>query len=64
MKQPCLDDLVLTPAELEVAKKQVREMAYGKWQSAGSPDGAAEEFWADAELEWIEYVYVPNRDSL
>jgi len=59
--QPCLDLLLLTDNELQAAKKQVQEMAYFKWQAAGCPDNAELRFWLDAELEWVEYFYVPNR---
>ena len=36
-------------------------MAYFKWQDAGSPDEDPIKFWREAELEWIEYYYVPDR---
>ena len=61
MRQPCLDSLLLTEDELKVARKQVREMAYFKWQAAGSPEDDALRFWLEAEREWIEYYYVPDR---
>ena len=61
MQQPCLDDLLLTDSELSAARQQVQELAYFKWQAAGCPDHAADDFWRQAELEWIEYDYVPDR---
>lgn len=56
-----LEDLILTPEELEIARSQVQEIAYLKWEAAGCPVGLDEEFWSVAELEWIEYFYVPDR---
>lgn len=63
MDPPSLDSLMLTQAELSIAKEQVRQMAYFKWKNAGCPDGRSQRFWSEAELEWIEYFYVPHRDS-
>ena len=63
MAQPCLDSLILTENELRDAKRQVQQMAYFKWQEAGRPEGdVSRQFWREAELEWIEYHYVPNRN--
>ncbi len=59
--QPSLDLLLLTEDELKAAKKQVREIAYFKWQAAGCPEDDALTFWLEAELEWIDYYYVPDR---
>ena len=59
--QPCLDSLLLTEEELKIAKKKVQEMAYFKWQAAGCPEDDTLMFWLEAELEWIEYYYVPDR---
>ena len=59
--QPCLESLLLTEDELKAARKHVREIAYFKWQDAGSPEDDALTFWQEAELEWIEYYYVPDR---
>ena len=61
MQEPSLDSLLLTEEELRVACKQVEKLAYFKWQEAGSPEGHAHKFWREAELEWIEYWYVPDR---
>ena len=60
--QPCLDLLQLTADELKSAKQAVREMAYLKWQAAGCPDNQSLRFWLEAELEWVEYRYVPDHD--
>jgi hypothetical protein len=59
--KPCLDLLWLTDGELKAARKQVQEMAYFKWRAAGCPTENALMFWREAELEWIEYYYVPDR---
>jgi hypothetical protein len=60
---PCLDSLLLTDDELNLARKQIQELAYFKWQEAGCPDNSALTFWAEAEREWIAYSYVPHRQS-
>ena len=57
----CLDSLILTDQELQTAKNQVQELAYRKWQQAGSPEDEAQKFWLEAEREWIEQYYVPHR---
>ena len=57
-----LDTLLLTDDALQAARKQVEEAAYFKWRRAGSPENNALTFWNEAELEWIEYFYVPDRD--
>ena len=58
---PCLDSLILTDEELKAARKHVQEMAYFKWKAAECPEDDALRFWLEAELEWIEYYYVPDR---
>ncbi len=63
---PTLDSLLLTKDELKAARKRVQEMAYARWQAAGCPKAGCPEddtqaFWREAELEWIEYYYVPDR---
>lgn len=58
---PSLDALLLTQDELKAAKKQIRKMAYARWEAAGSPEDDALIYWREAELEWIEYYYVPDR---
>lgn len=30
----------------------IREIAYGKWELAGRPDGDGVNFWLDAEIEY------------
>ncbi len=61
--QLCLESLLLTSAELQSAQHEVRAMAYQKWQEAGRPNDDSLKFWREAELEWIEYHYVPDRYS-
>lgn len=59
--RPCLELLLLTEEELETAKRQVQEIAYFKWQESGCPEEESLKFWEEAEREWIEYNYVPDR---
>ena len=61
MPQPTLDTLLLTDEERRAAKVQVEQMAYFRWQDAGCPQDDALRFWCEAELEWMEYFYVPHR---
>ena len=56
-----LDSLELTPAELEACHDAIRKQAYCHWLDAGSPPGDGAEFWLQAERQWIEHCYVPNR---
>ena len=63
MEQPSLDSLLLNEDELQEARRQVQEMAYYKWQHAGCPVGQELRFWLEAELEWVEYYYVPDREN-
>ncbi len=62
MNTPTIDMLLLTDVEMQAARKQVEKMAYFKWKNAGSPENNSLTFWNTAELEWIEYFYVPNRN--
>jgi hypothetical protein len=62
MERPTLNTLLLTENELDAARTQVQQMAYFKWQNAGCPDNDPLSFWSEAELEWIEYYYVPHRN--
>jgi len=62
MNHPHLDLLLLTDEELQEAKRHVQEIAYFKWQEAGCPQGQEQKFWDQAELEWIEFYYVPDRN--
>lgn len=59
--KPCLDTLALTEDGQEAAKQAIREWAYFKWQAAGCPAEGALDFWLEAEFEWMEYCYVPDR---
>ena len=59
-----LETLELTEEEMKLAREQVRHMAYRKWQEAGCPTCDPLSFWKDAELEWIEYEYVPDRNLM
>ena len=63
-RQPSLNLLQLTEDELEMAQQTVREMAYLKWQAAGCPEDQSLKFWLEAELEWVEYRYVPDHDVI
>lgn len=59
----CLDleSLELSIEQLEMARAQVRERAYEKWQEAGCPPDDGLEYWLEAEREWISRNYVPWR---
>lgn len=59
--KPTLETLDLSPEEREVARATVRAIAYVKWLNSGRPDGDHPEFWVEAEREWIEHSYVPDR---
>ena len=61
MEHPTLDTLFLTEDERRAARAQIQKMAYYKWQEAGCPADNGLRFWCEAELEWIEYYYVPSR---
>ena len=61
MYTPNLEDLYLTEDELEIARAEVKEMAFRDWEQAGRPNNCDQEFWEKAQLEWIEYRYVPDR---
>ncbi len=56
-----LENLELTPQELESCKDIVRRMAYFHWLDAGQPEGAELDSWLKAESEWFEHDYVPYR---
>lgn len=57
----CLESLVLSEEDREAARRAVRETAYFKWQAASNPEDGALTFWLQAEVEWNEYCYVPDR---
>jgi hypothetical protein len=59
-----LETLELTPHQLELTRAVVQRHAYFKWLDAGCPEGRQLEFWGEAEREWIERDYVPQRYSL
>ena len=61
MYTPDLETLYLTEEELATAKKEVEKIAFCKWQRAGCPEDGKHDFWGEAQLEWIEYQYVPDR---
>ena len=56
-----LNSLVLTKEHLQAARQQIEQLAYFKWQQAGCPEGADVEYWLEAEREWIQYQYTPDR---
>jgi hypothetical protein len=56
-----LDSLLLTPEELKAALRQVRELAYFKWEAGGRPADQELDYWCAAEREWIAHSYVPHR---
>ena len=61
MNHPSLDALFLTEDEYQLALSQVRHWAYLKWLDAGRPVGKDKDFWLEAETEWVESQYVPER---
>ena len=56
-----LEKLLLNEDELKAAREQVQKLAYRKWQESGCPEDDELTFWLEAEREWIEYYYVPDR---
>lgn len=63
MDQPKLDALYLTEDEYQLARLQIGEAAYHKWLNDGCPCHRDLEFWLEAELEWVEFRYVPRRNA-
>ena len=61
MRIPRLETLWLDERDMEAARKEIEALAFCKWQEAGCPDNSALDFWLEAEIEWIEYCYVPDR---
>jgi hypothetical protein len=58
-----LDSLPLTEEEFRTAQEEVRRLAYLKWERAGCPQTAdPSQFWTEAEREWIDFYYVPDRN--
>ncbi len=62
MERPRLDNLILTAEEMQRAREQIQLAAYFKWRDAGCPECREQHYWDEAELEWIEYFYVPDRN--
>ena len=58
--QTSVESLPLTEDDIEAAKRQIREIAYFKWQAAGCPGDDALTFWREAEIQWIDLFYVAN----
>jgi hypothetical protein len=56
-----LESLDLDPEKLEWAREEVRKLAHEKWIQAGQPLESDLDFWLEAEREWIERIYVPDR---
>lgn len=56
-----LNSLDLNERRLKAARDEIRRNAYFKWEAAGRPEGDPLRFWHDAECEWIEFQYVPDR---
>lgn len=61
MKKPSLESLPLDAQGMESARREIEVLAFCKWKEAGCPDNSAFNFWVEAEMEWIEYRYVPDR---
>ena len=61
MQHPSIDAMLLTDDERNIARSQMEEIAYYKWLDAGCPNTNPLVFWCEAELEWIEYFYIPDR---
>jgi len=64
MYVPNLDALYLTDDERTCARREIEKMAYDRWQSDGCPMRQDRNFWRAAEIEWIQYRYVPDRDCV
>ena len=56
-----LNSLDLNEGRLQAARDEIRRNAYLKWEAAGRPEGDPLRFWREAEYEWIEFQYVPDR---
>jgi len=56
-----LDTLELTKEQRRMARREIERMAYQKWADAGFRATDALKYWREAEVEWIEFSYVPNR---
>jgi len=58
-----LETLELRPEQYHASKEAIRRMAHAKWVEAGQPQGTQFEYWLQAEREWIEHCYVPDRTT-
>jgi hypothetical protein len=61
MQNPRLNSLRLSEPQMRAAKLEIQVLAYCKWKEAGCPEKRSLDFWLEAETEWIEYRYVPQR---
>jgi hypothetical protein len=58
-----LDTLELRPEARRAAEEAIRHMAHRRWDEAGQPAEDDLRFWLEAEREWIERCYVPDRGA-
>jgi len=58
-----LEFLEIPPDKLQMCRDDISRMAYFKWIAAGCPQGRDVDFWTDAEREWVEFKYVPDRGA-
>jgi hypothetical protein len=56
-----LESLQMSDERRAAAQEEIQRNAYFKWQNAGCPEGDSMRFWREAEYEWIEFNYVPDR---
>jgi hypothetical protein len=56
-----LENIELSAEQRDSARCQVREWAFERWRSDGSPPGDGIQYWLEAEQEWISHNYVPPR---
>lgn len=56
-----IESLELTEERRRLAREEIQRMAYFAWERAGRPDGSHDGFWREAEGEWIQFHYVPDR---
>lgn len=57
-----LESLQMSEERRKAAQEEIQRNAYFKWQKAGCPEGEDPmRFWREAEYEWIEFNYVPDR---
>jgi len=58
-----LVSLEIPPDKISICQDEIRKMAYFKWLAAGAPPGKDADFWQIAEREWVEFRYVPYRQT-